>query len=73
MTTLQAQILANQIRASHPHLHPAIRIIGNGEVVIRFEQEVYRKKVAFYHLWHIKDWALYLESIAPKQRRREAS
>jgi len=74
MTTLQAQILVNQIRASHPHLQPAMRIIGNGEVVVRFEQDVYRKKVAFYHLWCIADWQIYVESVlTPRHRRQEAS
>jgi len=73
MSPLAAQLLASQIRSTHPHLHPQARTIGNGETIVRLEQTQYRKTVGFWHCWTQADWQLYLQSITPKQRRREAS
>jgi hypothetical protein len=73
MTYSQANILAQRIRTTHPDLHPVVRTIGNGEVIIRFETKQRKRTVGWYHLFCVAEWYSYLESLNHKSKRREAS
>jgi hypothetical protein len=73
MTSLAAQLLATRIRADHPELRPMARQISNGEWVVRFEKEQYRRIVGWYHLWSHADWYSYLELLDHKSKRKEVA
>jgi len=73
MTYTQANILAQQIRATHSYLRPEVRTLGNGDIIIRFEQTQYRKTVGFFHIWEPAHWSMYLESLNHKSKRKEVA